>query len=156
MFTGEVVAIYIASDEGKPTESVTEVRAIAGRGLEGDRYAAQEGKFSQKDDPGREVTLIESEAIAALEKDYGIELGLGGSRRNIVTRDVPLNHLVGREFRVGEVVLRGIKLCEPCGYLEGLTEKGVRKGLAHRGGLNAQIVAEGLIKAGDEISGPER
>lgn len=156
MFTGEVVAIYIASDEGKPTEPVPEVRALAGRGLEGDRYAAQEGKFSQKDDPGREVTLIESEAIAALEKDYGIDLGLGGSRRNIVTRGVPLNHLVGREFRVGEeVVLKGIKLCEPCGHLEGLTEEGVRKGLAHRGGLNAQILSEGLIRAGDEVSGPQ-
>ncbi len=154
MFSGEVVAIYIASDEGKPTESVSEVRAHKGRGLEGDRYARREGKFSQKEDPGREVTLIESEAIAALKKDYHIDLGLGGSRRNIVTRGVPLNHLLGEEFRVGEVTLRGIKLCEPCGYLEGLTEKGIRKGLAHRGGLNAQIVSEGLIRSGDEISGP--
>ncbi|MDQ3662135.1 MAG: MOSC domain-containing protein [Actinomycetota bacterium] len=153
MFTGEVVAIYIASDEGKPTESVFEVRAHQGRGLEGDRYASQEGKFSQKDDPGREVTLIESEAISALRKDYDIDLGLGGSRRNIVTRGVPLNHLVGQEFRVGETTLRGIKLCEPCGYLEGLTEKGIRKGLAHRGGLNAQIISEGVIRAGDEVSG---
>ena len=153
MFTGEVVVIYIASDEGKPTESVPEVRALANRGLEGDRYARQEGKFSQKDDPGREVTLIESEAIAALKEDYGIDLGLGGSRRNIVTRGVPLNHLVGQEFRVGETILRGVELCEPCGYLERLTEKGIRKGLAHRGGLNAQIVSEGLIRSGDEISG---
>jgi MOSC domain-containing protein YiiM len=153
MFTGEIVAIYIASDEGKPTESVSEVRALEGRGLEGDRYARQGGKFSQKDDPGREVTLIESEAIAALKKDYDIDLGLGGSRRNIVTRGVPLNHLVGREFQVGEVTLRGIKLCEPCGHLEGLTERGIRKGLAHRGGLNAQIVSEGVIRSGDEISG---
>jgi MOSC domain-containing protein YiiM len=153
MFTGEVVAIYIASDEGKPTETVAEVRALAGLGLEGDRYARQEGKFSQKDDPGREVTLIESEAIAALKADYGIDLGLGGSRRNIVTRGVPLNHLVDREFQVGDTTLRGVELCEPCGYLEGLTEKGIRKGLAHRGGLNAQIVSEGLIRQGDEISG---
>jgi len=153
MFTGEVVAIYIASDEGKPTESVSEVRAHKGRGLEGDRYARHEGKFSQKEDPGREVTLIESEAIAALNKDYDFDLGLGGSRRNIVTRGVPLNHLVGQEFQVGETTLRGVKLCEPCGYLEGLTEKGIRNGLVHRGGLNAQIVSEGLIRAGDEISG---
>lgn len=153
MFTGEVVAIYIAPDEGKPTESVSEVRALEGRGLEGDRYARQEGKFSQKEDPGREVTLIESEAIGALKKDYDIDLGLGGSRRNIVTRGVPLNHLVDKEFQVGETTLRGVKLCEPCGYLEGLTEKGVRKGLAHRGGLNAQIVSAGLIRAGDQISG---
>src|SRR5918992_1495298 len=125
MFKGEVVSIHIAPDEGDATHAVDEIRAVAGRGLEGDRYFNHSGKFSHKENPGREVTLIESEAIDALGRDYGIELELGDSRRNLVTRGVPLNHLVGREFKVGEVVLRGIKLCDPCSYLEGLTKPGV-------------------------------
>jgi MOSC domain-containing protein YiiM len=95
--------------------------------------------------------LIESEAVEALRRDYEIEFEAGMSRRNIVTRGVPLNHLVGREFRVGEVVLRGLKLCEPCGHLEQLTGVRVREGLVHRGGLRAQVLNEGTIRPGDPI-----
>jgi MOSC domain-containing protein YiiM len=157
MFEGEVLSIHIAPDEGDATHAVNEVRAVAGRGLEGDRYFNHSGKFSHKDNPGREVTLIESEAIDALGRDYGIRLQLGDSRRNIVTRGVPLNHLVGREFKIGStVVLEGVRLCEPCGYLEGLTASGIRKGLAHRGGLNARIVSEGTIRRGDAVTLNER
>jgi MOSC domain-containing protein YiiM len=153
MFEGEVSPIHIAPDEGDATHAVNEIRAVAGRGLEGDRYFNHSGKFSHKENPGREVTLIESEAIDALGRDYGIRLELGDSRRNIVTRGVPLNHLVGREFKVGStVVLEGVRLCDPCGYLEGLTVPGVKKGLAHRGGLNARIVSEGTIRRGDPIT----
>lgn len=131
--------------------AVEKARAIPGKGLEGDRYHSQTGTFSNKPGPAREVTLIEIEALEALKRDYGIELGLGSSRRNLVTRGVPLNHLVGREFRVGEVTLRGIRLCEPCSHLEGLTRPGVIRGLVHRGGLRAQILTEGTICAGDTI-----
>jgi MOSC domain-containing protein YiiM len=153
MFEGEVLSIHIAPDEGDATHAVNEIRAVAGRGLEGDRYFNHSGKFSHNENPGREVTLIESEAIDALGRDYGIRLELGDSRRNIVTRGVPLNHLVGREFKVGStVVLEGVRLCDPCGYLEGLTVSGVKKGLAHRGGLNARIVSEGTIRRGDPIT----
>ena len=152
MFKGEIVSIFIAPEEGAPTAEVREVRAVEGSGLEGDRYSAKAGTMSKKNKPEREVTLIESEAIEAAARDYGIELGLGDSRRNIVTRGVPLNHLVGREFNVGETRLRGIKLCDPCGYLESMTAEGVRKALANRGGLNAQILSGGVIRPGDEIS----
>ena len=152
MFKGEVVSIHIAPGEGEPVVEVDEIRAIEGRGLEGDRYFIKSGKMSRRDDPGREVTLIEAEAVEALARDYGVEFGPGESRRNIMVRGVPLNHLRGVEFQVGEAVLRGIKLCEPCGYLEGLTEKGIRAGLKHRGGLNAEIVSGGLIRPGDEVS----
>ena len=152
MFEGEVLSIYIAPNEGDPTVAVDEIRAVAGQGLEGDRYYNHSGKFSHQENPGREVTLIESEAIDALADEYGIQLDLGDSRRNIVTRGVPLNHLVGREFRVGGAVLEGVRLCEPCGYLERLTIKGVRRGLAHRGGLNARIVTEGVIRRGDQVA----
>jgi len=75
----------------------------------------------------------------------------GDARRNIVTRGVPLNHLVGKEFTLGGVTLRGVRLCEPCTHLEGLTEKGVLTGLIHRGGLRAQIIKDGTIRVGDAI-----
>ena len=83
--------------------------------------------------------------------DYGVELAAGDARRNIVTRGVALNHLVGKEFTVGNVRIRGIRLCEPCDHLERLTGKPVLKGLLHRGGLRAQILTEGTIHAGDEV-----
>jgi MOSC domain-containing protein YiiM len=152
MFKGEVVSIFIAPEEGAPTVEVTEIRAVEGAGLEGDRYFSKSGTMSKKNKPERQVTLIESEAIDAVTRDYDIDFGLGDSRRNIVTRGVPLNHLVGQEFNVGEARLRGIKLCDPCGYLESLTAEGVRKALANRGGLNAQILSGGVIRPGDEVS----
>jgi MOSC domain-containing protein YiiM len=155
MFEGRVDSIHIASAEGEPTRPVGEIAAVAGRGLEGDRYFEMAGKFSQKHDPGNQVTLIEAEAIEAAARDHGVELGMGDSRRNIVTRDVPLNHLVGRNFKVGEVVLRGIRLCDPCGYLENLTRPGTKKSLENRGGLNAEIVSGGTIRSGDQITGPD-
>jgi MOSC domain-containing protein YiiM len=96
--------------------------------------------------------LIESEAIEALKRDYGIELQPGDSRRNIVTRGVPLNHLVGCEFKIGAVTLRGIELCEPCAHLQKLTQQGVVRGLVHRGGLNAEILTDGLIRPGDAVT----
>jgi len=131
--------------------SVREARAVAGKGLEGDRYFSRTGTYSSDPGPGRDVTLIELEALEALKRDYGIELGPGQSRRNIVTRGVPLNHLLGREFKVGEVTLHGIDLCEPCAHLERLTVKGVVRGLIHRGGLNAHILTGGMIRVGDAI-----
>ncbi len=149
-----VVAIFIAPDRKVPMVPIQEVRALPGRGLEGDRYFIQRGTFSKagKSGPDREVTLIEIETLESIKRDQGIELDLGESRRNIVTRGVPLNHWVGREFHVGEVKLRGMRLSEPCGYLERLTGKeGLMKALTHRGGLRAQILTEGMIRVGDPV-----
>jgi MOSC domain-containing protein YiiM len=151
VFEGEVVSIHIAPDEGDAVVEVGEVQAVAGRGLEGDRYFHRSGTFARKWDPGNEVTLVESEAVEALGRDYDIQLGPGETRRNIMTRGVPLNHLVGREFRVGDAVLRGERLCDPCGLLERMTRPGVRHGLLHRGGLNAAIVVGGIIRKGDRV-----
>lgn len=131
--------------------SVKEVHAIPGKGLEGDRYFTQTGTYSKKPRPDREVTLIEVEAIEALAREYKIALEPGAARRNIVTRGVPLNHLVGREFRVGDVTVRGLRLCEPCAHLERLSHSGVREALIHRGGLRAQILTDGTIRVGDSI-----
>ena len=148
---GVVEAIYIAPQAQGPVKAFTQVRAVAGYGLEGDRYFSKTGTFSPKDVPDRQLTLIESEAIEGLARDYSIELAAGDARRNIVTRGVALNHLVGREFRVGEVLLLGTRLCEPCAHLESLTKPGVRAGLIHRGGLRTEIVVGGTISVGDEL-----
>jgi MOSC domain-containing protein YiiM len=125
--------------------AVAEVRAIAGSGLEGDRYAA-------KMKPGTQITLTETEALEAAARDYGIEIAHDDTRRNLLTRGVALNHLVGREFRVGAVRLRGMRLCEPCSHLEGLTGKEMIKALRHRGGLRAEILESGVIRVGDVIA----
>ncbi len=152
MGQGRVVSIHITPQATSPMQSVTEVRAVAGQGLEGDRYFLKRGTKSSKPGPDREVTLIEIEAIEALERDYGVKLSPGDARRNIVTRGVALNHLVGKEFRVGEAVLRGIRLCEPCQHLVQLTgQEKVLQGLVHRGGLRAQILKSGAIRVGDVV-----
>jgi MOSC domain-containing protein YiiM len=148
---GEVVSIQVAKQSGSPMIALREARAVVGRGLDGDRYFNQVGTYSDRPDPGRDVTLIESEAVEALERDLQIKLDAKDSRRNIVTKGVPLNHLVGRRFRVGDVLLQGIRLCEPCSYLESLTIQGVKNGLVHRGGLRAQILNVGTIRVGDII-----
>jgi len=151
MWKGNVVSIYVSPTASEPLVSIGEAHAVPGKGLEGDRYFGQVGTFSDKPGPAREVTLIEIETIEALKSDYGFALDPGDSRRNIVTRAVPLNHLVGQEFRVGEVTLRGIRLCEPCSHLAKLTGQKVFAGLIHRGGLRAQILTEGTICVGDAM-----
>ena len=152
MFQGQLAGIFIAERKGTDLQSVSRVEAVAGRGLTGDRYFAKEGTFSAKDGPDREVTLIESEALAGLAREYQITLQPAQARRNLLTRAVPLNHLVGRTFAVGPVVLRGIRLCEPCGHLEKLTCVGVIKGLMHRGGLRAQILQGGILEVAAAIA----
>lgn len=152
MFKGKLIAIYITESAALPMQEVHQVRAQPGAGLEGDRYFNQQGSFSKPNQPDREVTLIEFEAIQALKEEEGIELAPGDARRNLVTQDVPLNHLVGKEFRVGEVLLKGIRLCEPCGHLAKLTHPEVRPALIHRGGLRAQVLSSGVIQAGDPIT----
>jgi MOSC domain-containing protein YiiM len=150
MWNGSVESIHIASAAEGPMEARDQAVAIPGVGLEGDRYALKTGTF-YKPKPDYELTLIEAEAVEALRRDYQVELAAGDARRNIVTRGVPLNHLVGREFRIGEVRIRGIRLCEPCDHLERVTGKPLTGGLCHRGGLRAQILTQGTIRVGDEI-----
>jgi MOSC domain-containing protein YiiM len=151
MFSGNIHSIHIASAAKEPTHAVSEVQAIPGVGLEGDRYALKQGTF-YKPEPDYELTLIEAEAIEAIRIEYKVELAPGEVRRNLVTRGVPLNHLVGREFRIGDVIIRGIRLCEPCNHLEALTQRPVIKSLRHRGGLRAQILKQGTIRVGDIVS----
>jgi MOSC domain-containing protein YiiM len=153
VWNGTVESIHIASAAQGPTQALAQVVAIPGAGLEGDRYALKLGTF-YKPAPDFELTLIEAEAIEALRRDYRVELAAGDARRNIVTRNVPLNHLVGREFAIGDVRIRGIRLCEPCDHLQKLTGKSLIKGLLHRGGLRAQILTQGRISVCDKITTP--
>jgi MOSC domain-containing protein YiiM len=149
---GSVISIHLAQSGGAPVKEVAEVRAVAGKGLDGDRYSNGSGTYSKpRHDPAAEATLIESEALEALKRDYGIALAPGASRRNIMTRGIALNDLVGREFTVGTVRFRGIRLCEPCAHLQKLTSPGIMRGLAHRGGLNAEILTDGVIRVGDFV-----
>lgn len=143
---GHVEGIYVSPEKGMLPEPVESVRAVAGRGLEGNRY------FYDVDAPaGRAITLIAAEAVEAMEREHGISIEPRESRRNVVTRGVDVNDLVGKRFRVGDVECQGVELCEPCASLERMTKPGVIKGLLHRGGLNADILSDGPINVGDPV-----
>jgi MOSC domain-containing protein YiiM len=147
---GVVQHIHIAGDAGAPVRAVDTVRAISGVGLEGDRYAYGRGHY-QDERVSRNLTLIETEAVEALAREHEIELASGETRRNLTTRGVDLNELVGRRFWVGDVLCLGTHLCEPCQYLADLTGKPLLRPLVHRGGLRADIVRGGVIGIGDQI-----
>jgi MOSC domain-containing protein YiiM len=146
-----VEGIYIAAAAEAETRPVASVRAVPGQGLEGDRYFAGDGTFFEERKPGQDLTLIEAEALEGLAREHGIELAPGEARRNVVTRGIGLNDLVGRRFRVGAVECVGNRLCDPCSHLEKITKPGVLKGLVRRGGLRADIVGGGDISVGDEV-----
>lgn len=143
---GRVEGIFIAPEEGLLPEPVESVRALAGRGLAGNRYF-----FERDAPPGVALTLIAAEAVEAMEREHGISIEPRESRRNVVTREVDVNALVGKTFRIGELECRGVELCEPCTTLQAMTQPGVIKGLAHRGGLNADILSDGEISVGDAV-----
>jgi MOSC domain-containing protein YiiM len=142
---GRVEGIYVTPDHGELPQPVESVRALAGRGLEGNRY------FFDEAPAGRALTLIAAEAVEAMEREHGIALEPRESRRNVVTRGIDVNELVGKRFRVGNVECEGVELCEPCADLQAMTKPGVIKGLAHRGGLNADILSDGEISVGDAV-----
>jgi steroid delta-isomerase-like uncharacterized protein len=151
MTKGRVVSIHISRAAGAPIEQVELLRAIAGQGLEGDRYFTKSGHWSGTAGATRDVTLIEAEAVEGMNAKLGTDFAAAAMRRNVVTRGVRLNHLVSREFRVGEAKLRGTGLCQPCTYLEGLTRSGVKAAMQNCGGLRAAILEGGTIRAGDAL-----
>jgi MOSC domain-containing protein YiiM len=144
-----VVEINIAPRLEELPAPVDRVEAVEAQGLVGDRKFSPEPRAAEERD--RDLTLIAAEALEALYTDTGIELSPAESRRNLVTRGIDLNALVGRRFRVGEVECEGIELCEPCSHLEGLTKPGVLRGLVHRAGLRAAIHRGGEIAVGDPV-----
>lgn len=141
---GTVAAILVAADAEAPLVPVDEAEALAGRGLAGDRYASGRGTFSGRG-RGYELTLAEAEVLDE------IRLPWEQARRNVVTRGISLNGLVGRRFRIGSVECVGRRLAEPCAHLERLARPGLLRPLVHRGGLRADIVTGGVVRVGDEI-----
>jgi MOSC domain-containing protein YiiM len=125
---------------------------IAGVGVEGDRYAIGGGHFSGPGRWGQALTLIEAEAIETLGAEQGVALAPGDARRNVVSRGIDLNSLVGQRFRVGEALCFGQRLAEPCSWLQRTTPAGTLRGLVHRGGLRADILEGGTVRPGDAIA----
>lgn len=149
MWRGTIEELFIAPDAGAPMQSVDAVRAVPDRGLEGDRYFAGTGSFSRWPGTHRALTLIAQEALEELTDATGLVLPAIESRRNVLTRGVPLNDLVGRRFVLGDVDVEGVRLCQPCKYLVRLAEMpGLLPGLVNRGGLRTRILSEGLLRVG--------
>ena len=152
VFSGTLRGISIAHEPAGAMQAVESVEAIAQVGLRGDRYALRTGTFQRK--PGQapqDVTLIEQEALEAALRDHQTEISHLMTRRNLLTAGVPLNHLVGKTFAIGDVLIRGLELCEPCRHLQKLTCKEILKPLVHRGGLRAQILRGGTLQVADVI-----
>jgi hypothetical protein len=146
MSSGVVEAIHISPGAGEPLKALEMISVRSGVGLEGDRYALGLGYYSHDLRVSRDLTLVEAEVVD--------ELGLapGETRRNVTTRGVRLNELLGKRFRVGEILCEGTRLCEPCQHLVDLIGKPVLKPLVHRGGLREDILEDGEIRVGDRIS----
>jgi MOSC domain-containing protein YiiM len=144
---GRIETINLAASAGAPATAVQAARALPGRGLEGDRHVTGQGTFPSGP-PGSALTLIEAEVC----ESFAPPLEPGVHRRNLVTRGIALNDLVGREFTIGAVRCRGMRLCEPCTVLQGYAGRPVLRALVHRGGLRADILEEGEIRVGDALT----
>jgi hypothetical protein len=150
---GTVAAIALAERASGEMHTVARAKALANRGLQGDRYAAKAGTFTPADQTARgyDLTLVEAEVLDQLVLPDGRKLGYAEARRNVVTRGINLNALVGRRFRVGDTECLGQRLCEPCSHLERLTTTGALRGLIHRGGLRADVLSDGQVTPGAVI-----
>jgi len=149
---GEVVGVYLAESAGRPMRAVASAVTVAGQGLLGDRYQAGTGEWSYDRRLYDDVTLIAVEALDAASTEFGVHLQGGVSRRNLHTRGVDLEALVGRCFRVGEVELRGERPCDPCRYLDQLTGQPAKAALQGRGGLRATVITGGRLRVGDLVA----
>lgn len=151
---GRVEGIYIAPAEGAAMVALDVARVVAGRGIAGDRYFDGRGHYSQVPPlTGRRLTLIAAEALEAMERETGIALAPQESRRNLVTRGVDLDALIGTRFRIGGIECYGERFCPPCGYLEELLGRpGLNRALTDRGGIRAEILLDGNIYPGDDIA----
>jgi MOSC domain-containing protein YiiM len=148
--TGSVLEIWTAPAAAAPMVRRPAVVALPGAGLAGDRYARGGGTWAQYPAQEKQVTLIDADDVAEVARLAGVELSPGQTRRNVVTRGIDLNALVGRRFRIGDVECFAQRLCEPCAHLERL-RPGTLRPLVHRGGLRADILAGGVIRVGDPV-----
>ena len=152
MSAGRIEGIFVAGEPKGPMRSLDSAEAIAGFGLAGDRYAEHTGSWWKPDRTGQELTLIDAAAIEQLERVHGVAIAPGDARRNLVTRGVDLDALIGARFFIGDVECVGIRDCPPCAHLEALTAGGVHNGLKGIGGVRADIVTGGTVRVGDAVS----
>jgi MOSC domain-containing protein YiiM len=152
-WTGVVRYLHITPRAFLPMRAMPELRLIAGKGIEGDRYmiGREEGFYSHRPEEGRQVTLFELETLIALKRDANIDLGPQEHRRNITTEGVPLTHLVGRQFWLGDILLEATRLSIPCRHIEEITGKPIFDPLINRSGLNCKILQGGTVRVGDIV-----
>ena len=147
--SGAVVKIFVSPSGGVAMQAVEEIEAVAGRGLRGDRYSDRNGYWTGVDEC--EVTLIESECLEEIRAKTGVSVAEGEHRRNLITRGIRLDSLLGKRFQVGTAILEYDRPRPPCGYIESLTEPGMTRALVGRGGICARVVGSGTIRASDPI-----
>ncbi len=151
--TGSVVALFTVDRRAAPMKKAEQLHALPGRGIEGDRYFMGTGTYSKKPEPGRQVTLIQNEVLESLKDKFEITVKPEESRRNILTRGIEINDLIGTEFFVGPVRLLAHRITQPCRYLENLLDQpGLYKELWDNGGISCEILNEGIIREGDIIT----
>ena len=148
---GVVEHIHITPAKSQPMQALDAANLVAGKGIEGDRYFLGTGTYSIKPGEDRQVTLIEAEMLERVATDDGHPIAMDQHRRNITVRGVPLQHLVGQRFRVGAVVLEGVRINQPCKYLNLMLKRDVYMALWNRSGLNCKIVEGGTIRPGDRV-----
>ena len=150
-WNGHLRAIHITPAKSQPMQALDEARLIEGAGIEGDRYALGTGTYSIKPGEDRQVTLIEAEMLTRVAEDDGHAIDWIDHRRNLTVEGVPLQHLVGLRFRVGDVVLEGVRINQPCKYLNLMLKRDVYMPLWNRSGLNAKVISGGTIRIGDTL-----
>ena len=148
---GVLTGIWLTSEAAAPMRRVPSARLLAGRGLEGDRYALGGGTWARYPDLEKQLTLIDAADVAAVAAEVRVPLSPGGTRRNLVTAGIDLPALVGRWFAVGDALLFGVKRCPPCTHLERLTGARLVKAMAHRGGINAAVFSGAVIAEGAAV-----
>ena len=151
-WSGSIVGLHIVPRSFLPMRTVQQLELVANVGITGDRHTTGEAFHSDRPEPGRQITFFEVETLEALLRDHNINLAPHDHRRNVTTRNVPLNHLVGRRFRVGKTLVEGTRLSTPCRHIEQITGLPIFEPLLHRAGLNARILSGGIIYQTDVIA----
>lgn len=150
-WNGNIEGLHYVPRSFLPMKNPEALTLLAGVGVQGDRYSTESGFYSDRPEEGRQVTLFEVETLEALQRDHNIILRPHEHRRNITTRGVPLNHLVGQKFRIGDVLLEATRLSTPCRHIEQITGQEIFEPLINRSGLHARILIGGQIHLGQAI-----